>query len=97
LERSVSSLGSGALLDYLKRYINEAGVAIRQVEDYADPAPLDVILANTEAIIVLTQELKSRVKDSDYSPAPNQHLQFLVERFQLQHAGATPPGVPAQP
>jgi hypothetical protein len=97
LERTVSQASSGALVDYLKRYVNQAGTAARRYEDTLNPHALDELLDAAEAIPVIAQELKRRVKESDFSPLADSHLQELVEEFQLRHGGSTPPGVLSQP
>lgn len=95
LEKIVSGLGSGALVDYLKRYTNSLGNSVRHFEDTGDPLALDVIQENTEAVALLAQELRNRVKDFT-PPAPDFHLQMLVREFERRY-GATPPGVPSRP
>ena len=98
LERSVSSLTTGALIDYLKRYVNSAGNSVRLFEDTGDPAALDALFENGDALQVLARELKTRVKDHPYSPAPNMHLQELVEKYQFKTGvSSMPPGMREQP
>ena len=92
LERTVSELASGALVDHLKRYVNMAGTAARVFEDTGDPSALDSAVEAGEALLVVARELLGRTPEAAYAPRMNLHLQELVDEFLRRH-GAVPPGV----
>lgn len=87
IERVASSMNTGALVDFLKQYVNSIGQATVVYAENGDPVALDVIGDNTTAIDVIVAELRSRQKEGrGFAPPPEPHIQELTEKYLRRRA-----------
>jgi hypothetical protein len=84
-------------MDNLKLNLSSAGNCARIYSEVPDPVALENLIENATSAIVLARELMRR-RDGDaqaFVPAPDPHLQELLDKFQARHSGAIPPGAAA--
>lgn len=81
LELQAANLTPPQLVDWLQRYTNSFGEAVRIYATQGESAALDVMADNISALSALVAEARQRRGDDVYVPAPDPHLQSLVDRF----------------